>query len=329
MKSLPAILAVGACLLLLGPPAAHAYQKEAGPARKCTECHKMSKEEAGKLLGKIVERVVDVGPGPFPGTWEVVVEKGGKKYPIYVDYSGKYLFSGQVIRLSDKENLTGLRYIDLNRVDVSKVPLAGAVLLGNPKAKKKVIVFDDPDCPWCRKLHEEIKKVVARDPEVAFYVRLYARNNNPNTVKKALSIVCGKKNAAKLLDDAFAGKKLPEAKCKTKAVEETAIWARKLGITGTPAMVLPDGRVISGYMQADALHRLLQEKKKPISRNAFPPGTARCYLAFASPGNTIGSASGGARGGRVLEGGVSRKLMGFTPNRHQLPEKPPPGYGTR
>ncbi len=98
-----------------------------------------------------------------------------------------------------------------------------------------MIVFDDPDCPWCRKLHGEIKKVVALDPEVAFYVRLYARNNNPKTVKKALSIVCGKKNAAKLLDDAFAGKKLPEAKCKTKAVEETASWARKLGITGTPA----------------------------------------------------------------------------------------------
>jgi thiol:disulfide interchange protein DsbC len=256
-----AILCLVAFLLFPAFPAAHAFQKGAGPVKECAECHSLSKEEAGKILGRMVDNVIAVVPGPFPGTWEVDVEKDGKKYPLYLDYSGKYLFNGQIVRLSDMENLTGARYTDLNRVDVSMIPLDDAVVYGNPKAKKKVIVFDDPDCPWCRKLHGEIKKVVARDPDVAFFVRVYARNNNPKTLKKALSIVCGKKNAAKLLDDAFAGKELPEAKCKTKAVEETARLARKLGIRGTPAMVLPDGRLISGYKQADALHRLLQEKK--------------------------------------------------------------------
>lgn len=255
-----AMVAIAACLFFLPLPGAHAYQKEAGPARECSECHKMSKEDAGKLLGKFTDRVVDVLPGPFPGTWEVVVEKGGTKYPLYLDYSGKYLFNGQVIRMSDMENLTGLRYIDLNRVDVSTIPLDDAIVIGNPKAEKKVVVFDDPDCPWCRKLHGEIKQVVAKDSRVAFFVLLYARNNNPATVAKALSIVCGKTDGAKLLDDAFAGKKLPPAKCKTKAVEETAKLANRLGIQGTPAMVLPDGRLISGYMQADALLKILEEK---------------------------------------------------------------------
>lgn len=255
-----AMFAVAACLFSPSLPGAHAYQKEAGPAKPCAECHRMSTEEAGKLLVKVTDRVVDVLPGPFPGTWEVVVEKGGKKYPLYLDYSGKYLINGQVIRMSDMENLTGLRYIDLNRVDISTIPLDDAIVVGNPKAEKKVVVFDDPDCPWCRKLHGEIKQVVAKDPQVAFFVLLYARNNNPKTVKKALSIVCGKKNGPKLLDDAFAGKELPEAKCKTKAVEETANLARKLGIQGTPALVLPDGRLISGYMQADALLGLLEKK---------------------------------------------------------------------
>ncbi|MDH3238471.1 MAG: DsbC family protein [Deltaproteobacteria bacterium] len=163
--------------------------------------------------------------------------------------------------MSDKENLTGLRYIDLNRVDVSAIPLADAIVIGRSDAKKRVVVFDDPDCPWCKKLHGEIKNVVARDPEVAFYVMVYSRNNNPQSIEKARSIICGKKDSAKLLDDAFAGKKLPEAKCKTDAVEQNARIASGIGIQGTPAMVLPDGRLISGYMQADALHRLLQEKK--------------------------------------------------------------------
>ena len=261
MKRLCVPLAAGAILLFTAPPPAPAYQKDAGPAKKCTECHTLSPAEAEKALDKFVDNVVGVVPGPFPGTWEVDVEKGGKKYPLYLDYSGKYLFNGQVIRLSDMENLTGLRYIDLNRIDVSAIPLGDAVIIGNPEAKKKVIVFDDPDCPWCKKLHGEIKQVVARDPGVAFFVRVYSRNNNPASIRKALSIVCGKKESAKLLDDAFAGKELPPGDCKTNAVEETATLARKLGIQGTPAIVLPDGRLISGYLEADALLGLLRPEK--------------------------------------------------------------------
>ena len=261
MRFLPAILGFASFLLIGGAPGPYAFQKEAGPVKECAECHSLSKEEAAKILGRMVDNVIAVVPGPFPGTWEVDVEKDGKKVPLYLDYSGKYLFSGQVIRMSDMENLTGVRYTDLNRVDVSMIPLDDAIVYGNPRAKHKVIVFDDPDCPWCKKLHGEIKQVVARDPEVAFFVHVYSRNNNPQSVQKALSIVCGKKDAAKLLDDAFAGKKLPPATCKTNAVEETAKIAGKLGIRGTPAMVLSDGRLISGYMQADAILGLLQEPK--------------------------------------------------------------------
>jgi len=162
--------------------------------------------------------------------------------------------------MSDRQNLTGQRFSDLNRVDLSTIPLEDAIVLGNRDAKRKVIVFDDPDCPWCRKLHGEIKKIVASEPDVAFYVRVYSRNNNPATIRKALSIVCGKKEAAKRLDDAFSGKTLPGAKCRTNAVEETATLAARLGIQGTPAMILPDGRLISGYLQADALLEMLKEK---------------------------------------------------------------------
>ncbi|MGZ8449745.1 MAG: DsbC family protein [Candidatus Deferrimicrobiaceae bacterium] len=261
MKRMCFPLAVGAILLFTAPPPAPAYQKEAGPARECTECHTLTPAEAGKALGRFVDNVVGVVPGPFPGTWEVDVEKEGRTYPLYLDYSGKYLINGQVIRLSDMENLTGLRYIDLNRIDVSAIPLGDAVVIGNPEAKKKVIVFDDPDCPWCRKLHGEIKEVVAREPGVAFFVRVYSRNNNPASNRKARSIVCGKKDSAKLLEDAFAGKELPPGDCKTNAVEETATLARKLGIQGTPAMILPDGRLISGYLQADALLGLIRPEK--------------------------------------------------------------------
>jgi thiol:disulfide interchange protein DsbC len=146
----------------------------------------------------------------------------------------------------------------LNTVDVSTIPLGNAIVIGNPEAKRKIIEFSDPDCHFCAKLHGEAKKVVAENPDVAFFVKLYSRNNDPKTVQKALSVLCGKKNAPKLLDDAFAGRKLPPPKCATTAVEETARLAARLQIRGTPAMILPDGRIVSGYRDADTIVKMLK-----------------------------------------------------------------------
>lgn len=257
-RDLAVSAAIAAFLLLASPLPAPAFQREAGPVKDCRECHTMTPEEAGKILEGAVDNVVAVLPGPFPGIWEVDVRKNGKTHPVYVDYSGSYLFNGQIIRLGDGENLTGQRYTDLNRIDLSSIPLEDAIVFGDPAAKKKVVVFDDPDCPWCRKLHGEIKQVVAREPGVAFFVRVYSRNGNPRSIGKARSIICGAPMSAGLLEDAFAGKDLPPATCKTDAVEVTAKLAARLGIQGTPAMILPDGRLISGYRQADALLELLE-----------------------------------------------------------------------
>ncbi|HEX7522836.1 MAG TPA: DsbC family protein [Candidatus Deferrimicrobium sp.] len=242
--------------LFLSAPAA-AFRKEAGITGDCTECHKLSKEEAGKMLGKIVDNVVAVAPGPFPGVWEVDVVKNGRIFPLYLDYSLKYLFNGQFIRLSDMANLTGLRYQDLNRVDVASIPVQDAIRIGSKAAKKTVIVLTDPTCPYCVKLHGEIKKAAAKDPDVAFLVMPYPRNpQDMATYRKCQAVVCSR--SEKLLDDAYAGKALPEAACKTDAVDKTIRLAERLKIEGTPAMILPDGRMISGYMEAEALLALLR-----------------------------------------------------------------------
>lgn len=236
---------------------AEAFQKEGEPSKACTECHTLSREDASKILGRIVDNVVSVLPGPFPGVWEVDVAKGGKTYPVYVDYSRKFLLNGQFLRLSDMENLTGRRYADLNRVDVSAISLKDAIPVGNPAAKKKVIVLSDPTCPHCRTLHGELRKAVAQDPDVAFFVMPYPRNpNDKATWRTCLAVVCSK--SGKALDDAYAGKALPEADCKTDAVDETIRLAGRLRIEGTPSMILPDGRLISGSMSAEALLSLLR-----------------------------------------------------------------------
>jgi thiol:disulfide interchange protein DsbC len=257
MKPFLSACALAAFLaLFLSAPAA-AFQKETGAAKGCSECHKLTKEEAGKILGKIADNVVAVAPGPFPGVWEVDVARNGKTYPIYLDYSLKYLFNGQFIRLADMENLTRQRFTDLNRVDVASIPVKYAVRVGSPAAKKTVIVLSDPTCPYCVKLHGEIKKAAAKDAGVAFLVMPYPRNpNDKATHRKCQAVVCAK--SEKMLDDAFAGKEVPAPTCKTDAVDETIRLAERLKVQGTPTMILPDGRMVSGSMEADALLALLK-----------------------------------------------------------------------
>lgn len=258
MKFLPP-LALALLLAMWTPSASSAFMKDGCGGGECTDCHSLSREEAGKLLAPLVDNVVNVSDSPVGGLWLVEVEKGGRRGGVYVDYSKNFVISGKVLQLSTMTDVTGSRTAALSRADPSEIPLAGALVLGKPSAKEKVVVFDDPDCHFCGKLHDEMKKVVEKDPSVAFHIKVYSRNSNPDTVRKAKSVVCAK--SMKLLEDAFAGKTIPPppADCKDTSVEETFRLAEKLTIRGTPTLVLPDGRIIRGYRDAETLLTLLRE----------------------------------------------------------------------
>jgi len=106
------------------------------------------------------------------GLWEVLIQAGGRKGIVYVDYSKKNFFSGAIINIKEKNNLTQESFDQQNKVDVSKIPLGDALVLGDKNAKYKVIVFSDPDCPYCSKLHAELKKVVEREGHLLFHQTL-------------------------------------------------------------------------------------------------------------------------------------------------------------
>jgi thiol:disulfide interchange protein DsbC len=253
-------LALGTlALLLLCPPGAFAFPKNGCGAGECRDCHSLTREEAGKLLTGMVDNVLNVESSPVQGLWMVDVAKAGRMFPVFIDFSKNYLLGAQMIRLSTKEDITGARVMKLNEVklDNPKIPLEDALVMGNPSAMRKIVVFSDPDCHYCRKLHGELKTVIDQAPEVAFYIKLYSRNNTPASAEKAKSVICAKSVA--LLEDAFAGKPLPPPTCSTQAPEETLKLAGTLGIRGTPTLVLPDGRVLAGYRDAKALIQLLAE----------------------------------------------------------------------
>jgi len=254
-NSIPAAI-LFALLLLFSVPAAHAFTGE-GCGGACTDCHNLTRDEAAKILGGNVDNVLSVGMSPVGGLWEVAVEKAGQRWPLYVDFSKKFVIAGQIIQMSTRKNLTGDRMMSMNRIDVSLVPIAGAIVVGNKDAKRRSVVFDDPNCPHCAKLHETAKGIVAKNPDVAFFVRPFPRNGDRPTYETALSIVCA--GTAKALEDAFAGKPLPKGECGSKAVDETIKAANRFNIRSTPTMIFPDGRVVPGALEADAIMSLLNE----------------------------------------------------------------------
>ncbi len=211
---------------------------------KCADCHILTKEEAAKLLkaDQFKAQVKEIRPSAIKGLWEVEVSQDDKLIIIYVDYAKKHLVEGRFTELSQ---------LGPKKIDLKKIPLDNSVVMGSPKAEKKVIVFSDPDCPYCAKLHEEIKKITAKRSDIAFYMKMYPLPMHPNAYDKSKAIVCQK--TVKLLDDAFAGKKLPSAECETSEIDDNIKLAKELGITGTPALIMPDGRLVPGYAPAETL----------------------------------------------------------------------------
>jgi thiol:disulfide interchange protein DsbC len=100
-----------------------------------------------------------------------------------------------------------------------------------------------------------MKKIVEERKDIAFYIKMFPLMSHPEAYEKSKSIVCEK--SLTLLGDAFEKKSLPRPNCDTLAVEENIKLAKKLGITGVPTLILPDGRLIPEYIDAKTLINLI------------------------------------------------------------------------
>jgi len=103
-----------------------------------------------------------------------------------------------------------------------------------------------------------MKKVIEKRKDIAFYIKLFPLPMHKDAYAKAKAIACEK--SLSLLDDAFEKKQLPTPKCETSIIDDNIKLAQKLGINGTPAIIMPDGRLISGYLEADALIQQIEKK---------------------------------------------------------------------
>jgi thiol:disulfide interchange protein DsbC len=100
-----------------------------------------------------------------------------------------------------------------------------------------------------------MKKVIEKRKDISFFIKLFPLPMHPDAGWKSKSIAC--KKSLQLLEDNFEGKQIPKTECDTKAIEDTTKLAGEIGISGTPALVLPNGRIVPGFREADALIELI------------------------------------------------------------------------
>jgi thiol:disulfide interchange protein DsbC len=229
----------------------------------CAACHSLSKEEAGTIL-KELGMAKEVKMSPIKGLYEVTMQNDNRQAVIYIDFGKKLVVPGPVFDLAAKRSLTpppvDLPKI-LSKADLDKIPLTDSIIMGNPAGKKRIFVFTDPDCPYCSRLHGELKKLVVIEPDLAIYIKLFPLKMHPDAYDKS-RVILGS-NSLEVLDRAFAGEKLPAPgeKDRKEPVDETIKLGESLGISGTPAMILPDGELVAGARDAETIRKLLSESK--------------------------------------------------------------------
>jgi len=279
------VICLSFCLLILSGQA-FAFGQGGCGAGECRDCHSLDLKEAKGLLKGSVEKVNRVEFAEMPGVWLVEVENKGKQFPLYIDFSKQYVVAGNIYRLPDQQSA---KTEPVTHVDVSKIPLEGALLLGNPMAEHRVIVLTDPLCPFCAKLHQELEKVIANDPNIAFLIKLNPLDmHGREAYDIARAVVCEKslhilEEGFKLVDthnrllqlqkqpgadpqmiaeqqSIFDAKvhDLTANSCETPEVADTKALAKELGLNSTPTLVMPDGTVSPGARKAEDLLPLIR-----------------------------------------------------------------------
>lgn len=239
---------------------AHSSQAADKSNKNVSECPRLEKKDADAIVKKIIPdgKAMEVKESLVKGVWQIDIEKGGQHGAIFLDCSRKYLI--QLIAL-DAYIAEIQAQQTPQKVDVSKIPLGDSITVGTKTAAIKVIVFSDPDCPYCRKLHETIKQVNAKRPDIAFVEILNPLPMHKDAPKKVQTILCSK--SAEMLDDAFSGKPVPEppVNCTAEATERNIELARSLNFNSTPTLVRDDGSVLSGAFPEDKLLEWIDKKQ--------------------------------------------------------------------
>lgn len=196
--------------------------------------------------------VISVHATPLKGIYEVVL---APTQILYTDAHINYVLTGALIDMASKTSITEQRMEQLTRVDFAKLPFERAIKTVRGNGARKLAVFSDPDCPYCKKLeHDTLSKL----DNVTIYTFLFPLDTHADAQRKAGLIWCAP-DRNKAWQDWMQTGVLPAtpAGCALPMQANLAL-GQKLGVSATPTLVFPQGTLVPGAISKDELEAKLK-----------------------------------------------------------------------
>jgi thiol:disulfide interchange protein DsbC len=182
--------------------------------------------------------------------YEIVIPRGDEPIIIYTDADFRYMMQGNLVETKTMSDLTDKRRSKLTAIEFDTLPLDKAIKKVKGTGARKVAVFSDPDCPFCKRIEQEFDKV----NDVTIYTFLYPIEQlHPKAVARSKQIWCSP-NRVKAWDDYMLKGTAPTASgdCENP-VDALVEFGKKKGINGTPTLVFADGSRVPGALTAAQL----------------------------------------------------------------------------
>jgi thiol:disulfide interchange protein DsbC len=209
----------------------------------------------------IAERLPDfpkpdeVSKTPIPGVYEIRIGTD----ILYTDEQGDHLIEGQMIETKTRLNLTEERIGKLTAIDFKTLPLKDAMVWKQGNGQRKLVVFADPNCGFCKKFERETLQSMK---DVTVYTFLYPILGG-DSPEKSKAIWCAKDNTKAWRDWMIKGTPVVDSPpCDTSVLQRNVALGHKYKISGTPGLVFEDGRKLAGAMGNEALEKQLTSARK-------------------------------------------------------------------
>jgi len=200
-----------------------------------------------------LQAIDEISKSPMAGLYEVRVN-GTEIY--YTDAEGNFLLQGSLIDTKQRRNLTEERVDKLTAINFDALPLKDAFTIVRGNGKRRLAVFEDPNCGYCKRFERDLQKVTNVTIHMFLYPILSADSN-----EKSKNIWCAKDRAKAWQDWMVRDQTPATASCDVSAIARNLEVGRKFKITGTPTLVFADGSRVPGAISAAEVEKNLGETK--------------------------------------------------------------------
>ncbi len=175
---------------------------------------------------------------------------------VYTDATGGFLIQGQLMDTRTRQDLTQERLDKLNAIAFESLPIRDAITIVRGNGKRKLAVFQDPNCGYCKRFERDLQKV----SDVTIYMFLIPILG-PSSTEQARNVWCARDKAQAWTDPMVSDKPAAAAgaDCDSSALNRNLEFARKMRITGTPTLVFGNGNRVPGAIAAAQVDKLLSQ----------------------------------------------------------------------